>query len=192
MGQHTRMRRDQRRTKLAHPAIGRQILVLDKLRLAQQSFRISASCDALFHPIECPHQVDCGRPGRAQRAQHGSEIDLLLRRHGHTPGRSDADGRRAAHGKIANGLRYLVGIAAVDPALLRRQQALVKQTQMIALPLHGADGVERGLRFCHRAIIADAIVRGRDGRLFQVQQPYASRQAAVDQLASGTTSHRMK
>ncbi len=81
--------------------------------------------------------------GRAARniANTASSDSPCLRREHHAPGCGDADRGRATDGQILDRLSHLGGIGAVEPALFLRQQALVQQAQMIALPLHGADAV---------------------------------------------------
>ncbi len=141
VGQYAGVCANQRSAQLAHLAIGGQILVLDRLRFTHQRRGIGTGRDALFHPVQRPHQIHRCRARGTQRGQHLVEWFALFRCQRHTPRGGDADRRRAAHGEILDRLGDLAAVGTVDPAFLTRQQPLIEQSQMITLPLHGTNAV---------------------------------------------------
>ena len=134
-------------TELRHGQIGLPIALMyrDGLGL-QRRARILAWLEAFetfAHLIQCPEQID----RRGTRCS--KERDIFLQRlppittgrHARTGsqdqriGRTDADGRRAAHDHVANGVSDRSGRIAAVPDLFGRQLALIEQAQAIAMPL---------------------------------------------------------
>ncbi len=134
-------------TELRHGQIGLPIALMyrDGLGL-QRRARILAWLEAFetfAHLIQRPEQID----RRGTRC--GKERDIFLQRlppittgrHACTGsqdqriGRTDADGRRAAHDHVANGVGDRSGRIAAVPDLFGRQLALIEQAQAIAMPL---------------------------------------------------------
>ncbi len=64
-------------------------------------------------------------------------------------GGADADGRRAAHDHIANGLGHLGRRLVFEPDLLLGQQALIQQPQRTVPPLDRLDPLGRQQSLSH-------------------------------------------
>ncbi|MNR39912.1 hypothetical protein D3C85_1581560 [compost metagenome] len=113
----------------------------------QRGFTVAQALQALAHAVQRPEQVDRGRARVSQR------LEVLLQRlapvatrsdpgpgaQHHAIGGTDADGRRAAHHHLANGLRDPFGGLVGQPDLLGRQQPLVEQVEHAVTPVDGLD-----------------------------------------------------
>jgi len=105
------------------------------------------------HPSDRPAQVDRRRTRRAESLEVGGPAEpvgaALARGQHRGIGRRDANGRRAAHNQVGN--RADRGIDGFDaqPGFGVRQQALVEQREVLAVPANGLDIVD-GIR--HRLL----------------------------------------
>ncbi|MNN39889.1 hypothetical protein D3C81_1539440 [compost metagenome] len=142
---------DQLHAQLGHGQVGFAIAQVDGDRLGlqglQRSLAIAQALQALAHAVQRPEQVDRGRARVSQR------LEVLLQRlapvatrsdpgpgaQHHAIGGTDADGRRAAHHHLANGLRDAFCGVVGQPDFLGRQQALVEQVEYAVTPVDGLD-----------------------------------------------------
>ncbi|MNT09080.1 hypothetical protein D3C72_1438480 [compost metagenome] len=156
MGQHAAAGLDQAGTECAHVAVRGQVFFGDRLRFSlQQRLPVgTGSPQATPHACQRPGQVHRGRARGVQPLQRRLQLlqgmgaigrlHITCGQH-HTPGGSDADGRRAAHGQGVDGGGHLITVMAGHMLDHERQLALVKQLQGIAGPQDRADVVVAGV-----------------------------------------------
>jgi len=156
VGEHARAVGQQRRTVLAHGAVGPDVLREDLMGLRQQRVglggrRVGGERLPLQpHALEGPEQVDGRGPARRQHletAVHGPRefgargVPVPQRLQCHAIGGGAADRRRAANHHVADAGRHRLGAVAGQVVQLRRQHPLVDHLQP---PVAPAQGLDRG------------------------------------------------
>ena len=139
---------NQLRAELAHRAVGSEVLVVDGAGLGFEVLR-------LLHALQCPEEIDRGRPGAGQALDGDLDVGQQpiesgggagARGEDDAEGGGDADGRRAADGQRADGVGDVLPAPVHALELLPGQEALIEEDEPVMLP---ADGGDRGR---HRSI----------------------------------------
>ncbi|MNT15904.1 hypothetical protein D3C72_1509840 [compost metagenome] len=142
---------NQLHAQLGHGQVGLAVAQMDGDRLGlqglQRGFAVAQALQALAHAVQGPEQIDRGRPGLGQRLEVGLQRLAPVATRGdtgagtqyHAIGGADADGRRAAHHHLADGLGHAFCGVVGQPDFLGRQQALVEQVEYAVTPVDGLD-----------------------------------------------------
>jgi len=150
VGEHPRALGEEGRAVLAHPEVGLEVLGVNRLRAGEQipHHRVPSRAlrvgEDLVGASQSPAQVHRRRPRAAEQLRNlleaggesgGAGVRSNRPHPQHqTVGRGDADRRRAAHRQPADGVGDLLGLGAVDPHLLGRQEGLFEEAQVVVLP----------------------------------------------------------
>ncbi len=152
---------DQLHAQLGHGQVGLAVAFMDGDRLGfqhrQRLVALFHSLQTVAHAVQRPEQVDRRGSRVGQQAevllQRGAPVAALRQARAGAKddavGGADADGRRAAHNHIANGLGHLGRRLMFEPDLLLGQQALIQQPQRTVPPLDRLDPLGRQQSLSH-------------------------------------------
>ncbi len=147
VGQHPGTGAEEHGAVLADPAVDPHVLGLQLARPVEKRLAdlvrppAAVALEHLPAPVQGPGQVH-GR-GAGAPEETGDLLEAAGAEH-ETVGGGHADGGRATHGQAADGVGHLLGLAAVEPDLLGRQERLVQQLQEVSLPPDGGERLGRG------------------------------------------------